>query len=94
MYKYHTQANDQDKMLNLTIVSGLRHYVVEHGKNWDNFLLLVSSTYSWQIYCAKGRSAFSLLLTRNVPELAAFRSSIPPYTLSRPYIVTVRRTHA
>lgn len=60
---YYWQINGQAEHYNKTIVARLRHYVVEHQRNWDVFTKLLRYAYGTQMHFTMGTTSFRLVLS-------------------------------
>ena len=67
---YHPQTNGQVERFNRTLLSALRHYVLDHPRDWDEFTPALTYAYNTQIHRITGFSPFELTLSRPPPHLA------------------------
>ena len=61
---YHPQTNGQVERFNRTILSGIRHYVVEHQRKWDEYCGPLTYAYNTQVHRSTGCTPFELVLSR------------------------------
>ena len=66
---YHPQANGQAERFNRTILAGLRNYVSESQRDWDEWLEPLTYAYNMQVHRSTGTTPFDLVLTRHPPSL-------------------------
>jgi len=67
---YHPQANGQVERFNRTLLAALRHYVLEHPREWDEFTPALTYAYNTQIHRITGFAPFELVLSRPPPHLS------------------------
>ena len=61
---YHPQANGQVERFNRTLIAALRHYVLDHPKDWDQFVGALTYAYNTQFHRVTGFSPMELVLSR------------------------------
>ncbi|CDF32578.1 unnamed protein product [Chondrus crispus] len=61
---YHPQTNGQVERFNQTILSRIRHYVVEHQKTRDEYCGPLTYAYNTQVHRSTGCTPFELVLSR------------------------------
>ncbi|CDF38390.1 unnamed protein product [Chondrus crispus] len=61
---YHPQTNGQVERFNQTILSGIRHYVVEHQKTRDEYCGPLTYAYNTQVHRSTGCTPFELVFSR------------------------------
>lgn len=88
--EYHTLTNLQVERFNQNIVSRLQNYMAEHQKNWDTFMLHLTSLYIVKICRAGNHPPFSLLFSRKPPKLATICPPSTPRT-SRANMLLLKR---
>ena len=67
---YHPQTNGQVERFNRTLLAALRHYVLDHPRDWDEFTPVLTYAYNSQIHRTTGFAPFELTLARPPPHLA------------------------
>lgn len=68
MTAYRPQSNGRVERLNKTIVARLRHYVVKHQADWDQFMQPLAYVYNGQVYRSTGTTPFNLVLSCHLPD--------------------------
>ena len=61
---YHPKANGQVERFNRTLLSGIRHYVAEHQRNWHEFIQPLTFAYNTHVHGTTGCTPFELVLSR------------------------------
>ncbi|CDF40411.1 unnamed protein product [Chondrus crispus] len=61
---YHPQTNGPVERFNQTILSGIRHYVMEHQKKYDEYCGPLTYAYNTQVHRSTGCIPFELVLSR------------------------------
>ncbi|CAN8076125.1 unnamed protein product [Agarophyton chilense] len=66
---YHPQCNGQVERFNRTLIAALRHYIVDHPKEWDMFTDTLCYAYNTQVHTSTKTAPFDLVLSCNPPAL-------------------------
>lgn len=79
---YRIQTNDRAERFNKTIYVRLRHYFVEHQKNWSTVVQPLKTAYNRSIQRSTNQTPFSLVLRRQPPGpiLLKSKDAIPSNT--------------
>ena len=72
---YHPQANGQVERFNRTIVNGLRGYVAENQRSWDEFTSALTFGYNCRVHASLGIAPFELVFSRPPPPFSVETSS-------------------
>lgn len=61
---YHPQTNGQTERFNRTILAGLRHFIAEDQRDWDEFSGALTYAYNTTVHRSTGLAPVYLVLTR------------------------------
>jgi len=67
---YHPQTNGQVERFNRTLLAALRHYVLDHPREWDEFTGALTYAYNTQFHRITGFSPMELVMSRVPPPMA------------------------
>lgn len=70
---YNPQCNGQTEVFNCTLLSSLRHYVVDHPRDWDSFSYTVTYAYNTQTHRLMNIAHFELVLSKRPAALCVQR---------------------
>ena len=80
---YHPQTNGQVERFNRTILSGLRHFCSDHGRDWDKFVHAVTFGYNSTVHRVTGSTPFELVLAKSPSPLNLSASETIPHGTTR-----------
>lgn len=67
---YNPKFNRQVERFNPTILAALRHYIINHPKEWDQFTDALTFSYNTQVLRITKLEPLELVLSRTPPYLA------------------------
>ena len=80
---YHPQTNGQVERFNRTILSGLRHFCGDHGRDWDKFVHAVTYGYNNTVHRVTRCTPFELVLAKPPAHLSLAQADTIPHGTTR-----------
>ena len=95
---YHPQTNGQTERYNQTLAIRLRIFTDQHNKDWDRLIQPLTYAYNSQVHRTTNETPFSLVLTRQPPDIIVEEGSplpsVEPMSAEETKLKVLERTKA